>query len=105
MATKIKVIGIESGYSSSVVEIPYREGLGFEVGDEVIFKDSEDKEEYGIIKYLNRDSVGDDRIIFTSKILVTNNNLSSKFSSNRRLASSRISLCLAASIWCCSLNI
>lgn len=64
-----KVIGIESAYSSTVMEIPHNDKFGVIVGDEVIFKDSEEKEEYGIIKYVNRDSAGEDKILFTSKIL------------------------------------
>lgn len=67
MATK--VIGIESGYSASVAEIPFNEGSIFVVGDEVIFKDAEDKEEYGVVKYSNRDAIEEDKILFTSKIL------------------------------------
>ncbi len=67
MATK--VIGIESGYSASVVEIPYNEGSTFVVGDEVIFKDADDKDEYGAVKYSNRDALEPDKILFASKIL------------------------------------
>ncbi|MBI5753927.1 hypothetical protein HZA40_02175 [Candidatus Peregrinibacteria bacterium] len=67
MATK--VIGIESGYSAGVVEIPYNEGTEVAVGEEVIFKDAEEKEEYGVVKYFNRDAVEDDKVLFTSKIL------------------------------------
>lgn len=64
-----KVIGIECGYSSSVVEIPYNDNCGVNIGDEVIFKDAEEKEEYGVIKYLDRESAQSDKIIFGSKIL------------------------------------
>lgn len=67
MATK--VIGIESAYSSIVIEIPYNDKFGVTAGDEVIFKDSEDKEEYGVVKYVNRDSAEEDKIMFISKIL------------------------------------
>lgn len=67
MATK--VIGIESAYSSIVIEIPYNDKFGVAAGDEVIFKDSEDKEEYGVVKYVNRDSAEEDKILFISKIL------------------------------------
>lgn len=74
MATK--VIGIESGYSGGVVEIPYNEGAdpadrqaGVAVGWEVIFKDAEDKEEYGVVKYVNRDALEEDKVLFVSKIL------------------------------------
>lgn len=67
MATK--VTGIESTYSSTVVEIPFNEKNGVIVGEEVIFKDAEEKEEYGIIRYVNRDSFDEDKILFTSKVL------------------------------------
>jgi cell fate regulator YaaT (PSP1 superfamily) len=33
------------------------------------FKDAEDKEEYGVGKYSNRDAIEEDKILFTSKIL------------------------------------
>jgi len=64
-----KVIGIESGYSGAIVEIPYNEGVTFVAGDEVIFKDPEDKEEYGVIKFLNRNALEEDKVLFTGKIL------------------------------------
>ncbi|MEK7673166.1 MAG: regulatory iron-sulfur-containing complex subunit RicT [Patescibacteria group bacterium] len=67
MATK--VIGIECAYSSSVVEIPTSEKYTIAVGDEVIFKDPEDKEEYGMIKYIGRDATYEDRVAFNSKVL------------------------------------
>lgn len=67
MATK--VIGIESGFTSSIVEIPYLEKYNVEAGNEVVFKDNEEKEEYGLVKYINRDSTNEDKILFTSKIL------------------------------------
>lgn len=67
MATK--VIGIESAYSSTVIEIPHNDKFGVTEGDEVIFKDSEEKEEYGIVRYVNRGAAEEDKILFTSKIL------------------------------------
>ena len=67
MATK--VTGIESAYSSTIVEIPFSEKTVAVVGEEVIFKDAEDKEEYGIVRYVGRESIDDDKILFTSKIL------------------------------------
>ncbi len=51
----MKVIGIECGYSSMVVEIPMDDNAGVVAGDEVIFKDDEGNEEYGIIKYVGRE--------------------------------------------------
>lgn len=66
---KIKAVGIDCGYNSSVVEIPYNEGFAFKEGEEVIFKDSEEREEYGVIKYINRESADADGVLLTSKIL------------------------------------
>lgn len=67
MATK--VFSIECGYSSSIFELPYSEKADVAVGDEIIFKDAEGKEEYGIVKMLNVDASAPDQILFTSKIL------------------------------------
>lgn len=64
-----KVIGIDCAYSSSLIEIPDSGKGGIEVGDKVIFKDEEGKEEYGIVKYANQPSADEDKILFTSKIL------------------------------------
>lgn len=64
-----KVIVIECGYSSNMLEIPYNDKSSVEKGDEVIFKDAEGKEEYGVVRHVNRDSIEPDRILFTSKIL------------------------------------
>jgi cell fate regulator YaaT (PSP1 superfamily) len=67
MATK--VISIECGYSASVLEIPFSEKTPVELGDEVIFKDAEGKEEYGMVKQLSHDTKDKDKVSFTSKIL------------------------------------
>ena len=65
-----KVLGIQGGCLMEIVEIPYIEKYaGFSYGDEVIFKDAEGKEEYGVVKYCNRDTVAKDKVLFTSKIL------------------------------------
>lgn len=64
-----KIIGVESGSSSAIVEMPYSEMAGVRVGDEVIFKDAEEKEEYGIVKYLDREPLDMDKVVFTGKIL------------------------------------
>ncbi len=64
-----KVIGLLSSYHSRVVELPLSDKYNYQVGDEVIFRDDEDKEEYGVIKYLERDSDDKDNIFFTSKII------------------------------------
>lgn len=67
MATKI--VGIDCAYSSSIVEIPFSEKSEVEAGEKVIFKDEEGKEEYGVVKYVNQDSLDADKILFLSKIL------------------------------------
>lgn len=67
MATK--VFTIECGYSSSILELPYSEKADVNAGDEIIFKDAEGKEEYGIVKMVNVDTSSPDQILFTSKIL------------------------------------
>ncbi len=68
MATK--VIGIQTGYLLDVIEIPFIEKFSnLKYGDEVIYKNSEGREEYGMIKYVDRDCVDKNAILFTSKIL------------------------------------
>ncbi len=64
-----KVVGIQSAYCSDTIEIPFNEKADVVVGDEVIFKDEEDREEYGVIKYVNCDAADKDKVIFTSQIL------------------------------------
>lgn len=64
-----KIMGIESGSSSMVMEMPYSEKAGVAVGDEVIFKDDEEKEEYGIVRYLDREPLDMDKVVFTGKVL------------------------------------
>lgn len=67
---EIKVVGIESGCLLEVIEIPYSERFADLVyGDEVIYKDPENKEEYGMVKYVNRNCVDKNKVLFTSKIL------------------------------------
>jgi cell fate regulator YaaT (PSP1 superfamily) len=63
------VIGIKSGYSGSVVEIPYNDGFEYAENDEVIFKDEEGGEEYGAIKYIDRPTLDADKILFESRVL------------------------------------
>jgi len=64
-----KVIGIKSAYSSDVIEIPFSDKTSVVEGDEVIFKDKDDREEYGVVKYVDREAVEADDVVFTSKIL------------------------------------
>ena len=89
-----KVIGIECAYSSSTVEIPYSEKDVVNVGDEVIFKDAEEKEEYGIIKYVDKPASEADKVVFTSKILrrATPNDIQ-KVDSHTELCKASIKTC------------
>lgn len=64
-----KVIGISCAYSSSLLEIPDSGKGGIAIGDKVIFKDEEGKEEYGVIKYVNQPSADEEKILYTSKVL------------------------------------
>ncbi len=64
-----KVINIECEYSSKVLDIPFNEKTVVEFGDRVIFKDAEDREEYGVIKGVGTETRDKDKILFSSKIL------------------------------------
>jgi cell fate regulator YaaT (PSP1 superfamily) len=67
MTTKVVVIDCE--YSSSPVEVPFSDKYDFEVGDMVVFKDEEGKEEAGVIRKIDCDSVDSDKVLFSSRIL------------------------------------
>jgi cell fate regulator YaaT (PSP1 superfamily) len=92
MTTKVTVI--DCRYSLSLVEIPYSEKADVSVGDNIIFKDEEGKEEYGIIKHVCQDSSDEETILFTSKILriATANDLQ-KVSSYERQADRALPAC------------
>lgn len=45
-----KVIAIDSAYSMERVQLPYSANPALEAGDEVIFRDDDGNEEYGIVK-------------------------------------------------------
>jgi cell fate regulator YaaT (PSP1 superfamily) len=64
-----KVVGINCLYSSTVVEAPHKEGSDYAASDNVIFKDEDGKEEYGIVRYVNQDSIDEEKILTSSKIL------------------------------------
>jgi len=69
MSITQKVIGIDCSFSNKILEIPFRENDNVNYGDIVVFKDAENKEEFGVIKYKNVPSVDSEKILFTSKIL------------------------------------
>lgn len=68
MSKNQKVIGVLCNFSGSVLEIPYYED-DVSPGEKIIFKDAEDKEEFGTVKYVNRDAVEPDKILLRSKVL------------------------------------
>ena len=67
MATK--VIGIHCAYSSSVVEVPYSEKIEVVAGEEIIFKDEDGREEFGVVRYVNQEASDPEGVLSDSKIL------------------------------------
>lgn len=63
----MKVIGIECGHNATVAEIPMDEKAAVVAGDEIIFKDEDGNEEYGMVKYVDRDDMGE--VMKSAKIL------------------------------------
>lgn len=64
-----KVLGIECGSSLDVLEIPFSTKYDLEVGDKVIFKDPEGREEFGVVEYVDRSARDDEGVLRDSKIL------------------------------------
>lgn len=65
----MKVIGIDVRHSPKPVEILYNEKTEVNVKDEVIFKDDDGKEEYGVIAYVNKSPSEPDAVVAQGKIL------------------------------------
>ncbi|MBD3330593.1 hypothetical protein GF354_03630 [Candidatus Peregrinibacteria bacterium] len=63
------VTTIKSCYSFKPVEIPYNEKTSYAEGDEVIFKDEDGKEEFGVIQLNKIPSKAPENIVRDSKIL------------------------------------
>ena len=64
-----KVISIYSSYLAKTFEIPFDEKYGVAEGDKVVFKDSEDKEDLGIISGFGGFSGDEERFLKSSLIL------------------------------------
>lgn len=64
-----KVIGIECGFSGEIIEIPFQGKEDVIDGDEIIFKDEDGAEEFGVVKFVDRDTSDKDKILFTSRVL------------------------------------
>jgi len=67
MATKI--IGIDTFYSLGPLELPFNEKSGFKPGNKVIFKDSDGREEYGIVRYVDEKALDEKGVLVDSKVL------------------------------------
>lgn len=65
----MKITGIFCPAALHLMEVPYHEKDTFKVGDNVIFKDSDAKEEHGIIKYVDKDPVDMERVVKDGKVL------------------------------------
>lgn len=63
-----KVIGIDCEYSALVMEIPFDEKANVSVGEAVIYRDEEGKEEFGVVKYCSESASGENYLA-SSKIL------------------------------------
>lgn len=63
------VVGVDCHFSGMVLEIPYVGTYDYLPGDRVIFKDEEDREEFGVIRYLDREPSDKEKVIVASKIL------------------------------------
>jgi cell fate regulator YaaT (PSP1 superfamily) len=69
MSKSVNVMGIDCNFSGMLLEIPFVDTYDFVPGENVIFKDEEDREEFGTVRYLNRESTDPEKIIKTSKVL------------------------------------
>jgi cell fate regulator YaaT (PSP1 superfamily) len=89
-----KVITIYCTYSSRALEIPFNEKTVASPGEQVIYKDSEEKEEFGVVQSVGRDSVDPDKILFTSRILrPASANDIQRFNSHEELSQEALAKC------------
>ncbi|MBT4917537.1 hypothetical protein HN709_02660 [Candidatus Peregrinibacteria bacterium] len=92
MATK--VTGIDCAFCSRVYEIPFSEKAAVSPGDSVIFRDDEGREEFGRVKYVNKDAAEEESVITSSKVLrkATANDLQ-KIESHKSLEDRALATC------------
>lgn len=64
-----KVVSIYDTYGFKNFEIPFTDKILLRPGDEIIFKDAEDREEFGIVKSVDRPSVSEEGVSHNIKIL------------------------------------
>jgi cell fate regulator YaaT (PSP1 superfamily) len=89
-----KVVSIYDTYGLKTVEIPFTDKISLTPGDLVIFKDNEDREEFGIIKSVDRPSVSEDGVSYNAKILrpATANDVQ-KFENYKELSVNAVKSC------------
>jgi cell fate regulator YaaT (PSP1 superfamily) len=64
-----KTTGIFCTYDLSLVELPFSEKPEVRPGDQVIFRDGEGKEEFGVIRYVNQNAGDKETVLTSSNIL------------------------------------
>jgi len=67
--SKINVVGVDCHFSGTLLELPFVEAYDYIPGDRVIFKDEEDKEEFGTVRFLDREAFEPEKVLGASKIL------------------------------------
>ncbi|MDX9970531.1 MAG: regulatory iron-sulfur-containing complex subunit RicT [Candidatus Gracilibacteria bacterium] len=89
-----KVILIYDTYGLKNIEIPFTDRTAVRPGDMVVFKDAEDREEFGVIKSVDRPSVSEDGVLKNVKILrpATANDVQ-KFENYRELSKNAVKSC------------
>lgn len=89
-----KVVTIYDTYGLKNIEIPFTDRLSVRPGDMIVFKDAEDREEFGIVKSVDRPSVSEDGILKNVKILrpATANDVQ-KFENYRDLSQNAVKSC------------
>ncbi len=89
-----KVVTIYDTYGLKNIEIPFTDRLSVRPGDMIVFKDAEDREEFGIVKSVDRPSVSEDGILKNVKILrpATANDVQ-KFENYRELSQNAVKSC------------
>lgn len=69
MSKTSRVVGIDCHFSGMLLEIPFVEAYDYVPGDRVIFKDEEEREEYGTVRCLDRTCTDPEKVLVSSKIL------------------------------------
>ncbi len=81
-------------YGLKNIEIPFTDRLSVRPGDTIVFKDAEDREEFGVVKSVDRPSVSEDGVLKNIKILrpATANDVQ-KYENYRDLSQNAVKSC------------